>query len=86
MKMSKTATAAVVLTVVVATGAPLFYSSSVTAEVQPKMSGALLDLQAAKRKLERASTDKGGHRKIALALVRDAIAEVKKGMKYDNRH
>ncbi len=56
------------------------------AEKQPAMRGALNDLRAAERKLERATSDKGGHRAAALGLVRQAIAQVQKGMGHDNRN
>ncbi len=86
MKIYQTTVGALVLGAVVAIAAPMLYSPPATAEFQPKMSGALADLQAAERKLEKASTDKGGHRKAALSHVRKAITEVKKGMRFDNRH
>jgi len=47
---------------------------------QVKMADALTALQAARTALANATHDKGGHRVKALALVDEAIAEVKKGM------
>jgi hypothetical protein len=47
---------------------------------QPLMHNALNDLQAARNALARALADKGGHRVRALALVEQAIAEVKAGI------
>jgi len=56
------------------------------AERQPRMDVALADLQSARAKLEHATHDKGGHREKALELVNAAIAQIKEGMRYDNRH
>jgi len=50
------------------------------------MEKALHALQVAKRALQQASHDKGGHRAEALRHVQKAIEEVKKGIRYDNRH
>lgn len=47
---------------------------------QPHMQNALTALANAKDSLEKATTDKGGHRNKALDYVKDAIKEVKKGM------
>ncbi len=47
---------------------------------QPHMTAALAALESAKNNLERAASDKGGHRGKALDLVRSAIDEVKKGI------
>jgi len=47
---------------------------------QPHMQNALTALENAKDSLEKATTDKGGHRNKALDFVKDAIKEVKKGM------
>ena len=47
---------------------------------QPHMQNALTALENAKDSLEKATTDKGGHRVKALGFVKDAIDEVKKGM------
>ncbi len=47
---------------------------------QPHMERARTALESAKNNLERATTDKGGHRVKALDLVKDAIDEVKKGI------
>ena len=47
---------------------------------QPHMTAALAALESAKNNLERATSDKGGHRANALDLVKDAIKEVKKGI------
>jgi uncharacterized iron-regulated protein len=63
------------------------HASAVTVETlfaarpdQPHMQAALAALESAKNNLERATSDKGGHRQNALDLVKDAISEVKKGI------
>ena len=47
---------------------------------QPHMQNALNALENAKDNLNRATSDKGGHRVKALDYVKDAIDEVKKGI------
>jgi flagellin-like hook-associated protein FlgL len=47
---------------------------------QPHMTAALAALESARNNLDRATSDKGGHRQKALDLVKDAISEVKKGI------
>lgn len=49
---------------------------------QPHMQAALDLLKSAKRNLESATTDKGGHRKKAIEYVNAAIDEVKKGIDF----
>lgn len=53
---------------------------------QPHMQEALDALKRAQQELSQASTDKGGHRMKAERLVRQAIAEVERGMQFDRRH
>ena len=53
---------------------------------QPHMEAARDHLRAAERELEKATADKGGHRASALKLVRQAIAEVERGINFDRRH
>jgi len=53
---------------------------------QPMMKKALVNLQAAKTNLEKATPDKGGHRVNAINLVNQAIDEVKAGIAFDNTH
>ena len=53
---------------------------------QPMMQAARADLQTAKRELQAAIADKGGHRVNAIRLVNSAIAEVNAGIVYDRRH
>ncbi len=47
---------------------------------QPHMQAALDALDSARDNFDKANADKGGHRANAIALVRDAIAEVKAGI------
>ena len=58
----------------------------VTADPQPKMRAALDSLRSAERALEQATHDKGGHRAKALTLTREAMEEVQRGIKFDNKH
>jgi hypothetical protein len=53
---------------------------------QPNMQVALDHLQAARRELVQATADKGGHRAKAIALVDEAIGQVREGMRFDRRH
>ena len=53
---------------------------------QPFMHAARTDLQTAKKQLQMATPDKGGHRVNALTLVNQAIAQVNQGIAYDRRH
>ncbi|MGZ5968272.1 MAG: hypothetical protein ACXWP4_11445, partial [Polyangiales bacterium] len=84
-----------ILTVVVGTGRVSPATASEAGKVspapedsqkQPNMQAAITDLEAAKDRLEKATPDKGGHRVKAIKLVKDAILEVKEGIKYDNEH
>ena len=53
---------------------------------QPLMQAARSSLQTARGELQKAMTDKGGHRVKALSLVNSAISEVNAGIAYDRRH
>ena len=53
---------------------------------QPHMTDALEALRKARRELDAATSDKGGHRVKAIRLVNLAIAEVEKGIAFDRRH
>ena len=66
----------------------LFSAAAIAGAVpdQPMMQAARADLQTARRELQDALADKGGHRVKAIALVDDAIAEVNAGIAYDRRH
>jgi hypothetical protein len=49
---------------------------------QPNMQEALRALNAALRALQKAEANKGGHRNRAMALVEQAIKEVRAGIAY----
>ena len=53
---------------------------------QPHMQAALDHLRAAKVELDAAEPDKGGHREKALALTKDAIVQVERGIEYARHH
>ena len=53
---------------------------------QPHMDEALEALRKARRELDAASSDKGGHRARAIRLVNQAITEVEKGIRFDRRN
>ncbi len=53
---------------------------------QPRMQAALDALKIARRELDAATEDKGGHRARALRLTNQAIEQVEKGIKFDRRH
>lgn len=53
---------------------------------QPFMQNAKNQLQSALNNLNKATSDKGGHRNKAIDLVKDAIEEVNKGIAYDRNH
>jgi hypothetical protein len=62
------------------------FATQAFAEKQPAMAKALVHLENAHKELEVATADKGGHRVKAMALVADAIAEVRAGIEFDNKH
>jgi len=53
---------------------------------QPHMEAALDALKTARRELEAATADKGGHRGNALRLVKQAVTEVERGIEFAKRH
>ncbi len=53
---------------------------------QSHMHAALDHLRSARRELNAATTDKGGHRAAAQRIVGDAIAEVERGIEYARTH
>ncbi len=53
---------------------------------QPHMRAALEALRAAKRHLDLATPDKGGHRVKAIELVNGAITETQAGIAFDATH
>ncbi len=60
--------------------------NTASAEPQPHMKTALSHLEQAKVALEKAAQDKGGHRAKAIELTEEAIAQVKEGIEYANKH
>jgi hypothetical protein len=70
----------------VAAAVVTLFSAGLYADPQPHMKAALESLQKAKEQLEKASSDKGGHRMKAIGLVKDAIEETKKGIAFDNKN
>ena len=53
---------------------------------QPHMDAALDALKTARRELDAASADKGGHRGNALRLVKEAMIEVERGIDFAKKH
>ena len=53
---------------------------------QPYMQEALRDLENAKKELQQAARNKGGHRMTAMNLINRAIGEINKGIRFDRRH
>jgi len=66
-------------------GTMYFTAGEAGAENQPHMRAALGSLQTARNQLQNATADKGGHRAKAIDLVNAAIAEVNRGIAFDNR-
>jgi hypothetical protein len=60
--------------------------NTANADPQPNMRAALGSLEAALGALNKATPDKGGHRVKAIDLTKQAIEEVKTGIKFDNNH
>jgi len=56
------------------------------AEHEPHMSAALGHLQEARAELEKAASNKGGHKEKALQLVDQAIQQVRQGEVYYEQH
>ena len=74
-----------VLAAVLTAATTLSLATAAKAEKQPHMRAALGSLQSARAQLQTATPDKGGHRIKALDLVNAAIAEVERGIAFDNR-
>lgn len=53
---------------------------------QPKMRDAVEHLQKARRSLQDATEDKGGHRAAAIRLTDEAIEQVRKGIAFDRNN
>lgn len=62
------------------------FSGVALAEKQPAMEAAIKNLQEARDNLNQATHDKGGHRVKAVKLINKAIAEVRAGIEFDNKH
>lgn len=62
------------------------FATQAFAEKQPHMHDALAQLEKALGSLKVATADKGGHRVKAISLTEQAIAEVKQGIEFDNKH
>ncbi len=74
---------AVVLLFVI--GTRVIDTAAADPEAQPRTRAALKHLRIAKDQLQRATTDKGGHRVKAIELTGAAIDQVQEGIKFDNR-
>jgi hypothetical protein len=70
---------------VAATALGAFFAGTAVAD-QPRMRSALSELRLARRDLNAASPDKGGHRAEAIRLVNEAIRHVEMGVRFDRRH
>jgi hypothetical protein len=81
----KLTTLVLAVALVLVVGLRAIDSASASPEPQPHMRIALRHLRAAKEELQRASTDKGGHRVRAIELTDGAILQVVEGIKFDNR-
>jgi hypothetical protein len=66
------------------TVATVFFAGIVVG-AQPRMENALRLLQDAKAELQKADTNKGGHRVKAIELVNEAILEVQAGIEAGTR-
>jgi hypothetical protein len=62
------------------------FATQAFAEKQPMMHKALAQLEDAKKALEAATADKGGHRVKAIEHVNAAIAETRAGIEFDNKN
>ena len=67
-------------------GALLPRALRAAAAQQPHMRAALASLREARRHLDLAAPDKGGHRVKAIGLVDEAIRETQAGMVFDATH
>lgn len=61
-------------------------ASSAFAEKQPQMHAAINSLENALTHMQAAEDDKGGHKAKAIRLVKEALAELRAGVKFDNTH
>ena len=56
------------------------------AERQPRMAAGVVALREARRQLKEAKHDKGGHREQAIALINQAIEQLREGIRFANMH
>ncbi len=78
----KTFTKALIVAAVAgAAAAPLAIAMEAHQDQQPHMTAALTHLQEAKKELEAAAPDKGGHRAEAIKAVDSAIHHTQAGIK-----
>jgi len=70
----------------IAVTAGLAAATTSTDEQQPHMRAALEALRGARRHLDLAAPDKGGHRVKAIEHVNMAITETEAGISYDATH
>jgi hypothetical protein len=73
------------LTVAGAAGAAVAITGSAQAD-QPHMEAAMASLNAALSELQKADSDKGGHRVKAIGFVRQAIGETQAGIDFARTH
>jgi hypothetical protein len=65
---------------------PVVRATSVDDDDQPHMQAALKALQEAKKHLEMAKADKGGHRVAAIKATNEAIKHTEMGIKAGEKH
>jgi hypothetical protein len=53
---------------------------------QPRMAAGIVALREARRQLNEAKHDKGGHRVQAIGLINQAIEQLKEGIRFANTH
>jgi hypothetical protein len=82
MKKTSVVFCAAVLSLVLSVSSAAFAAP----EAQPEMTAALEHLKEARKALESASHDKGGHRAKAIGAVNEAIRHVEEGIKFDDTH
>ena len=84
MNVWKVSTVASVLALTLVVGQGAIQPAA--ADAQPAMVKALTSLKVARASLEGARHDKGGHRVSAIEATERAMAQVQKGIDYDNAH
>ncbi len=84
--LSKTLALAVVLGLCTIPAAVATTPAPAAVEDQPHMQQALEALRQARRHLEEALPDKGGHRNAAIKACDDAIKHTEEGIKYGSEH